>query len=343
MKRVDISVVVCTYNRAQLLGKALSHLALQETNGKFSYEIVVVDDSSTDCTSEVVAQFAGSCLIPVRYIRSEGLGIAHARNMGIARSLGEWIAFLDDDEFADPNWLKELLACATDTGSQVIAGAVRLCLPESEASRMSPVCRFVLGESVDSTKVEECSRKFFPGCGNLLVRVGMFDAVGRFDESLIRGGEDSEFGIRIRRAGIEAWFTPRAVVEHHVPAYRLKEKYLFWASSRVGDCFAQRDCREWGSAKTGLACLARISQAIIINIPLLVWACLRNDKSEIVGRKCLLLRALGYVRQSLFLLFPQIFPQGKYFAGLTFRSERSIFATDSDSSRSPERKISAMG
>jgi glycosyltransferase involved in cell wall biosynthesis len=340
MKNVDISVVVCTYNRAHILGKALSHLVPQETDGRFSYEIVVVDDSSTDSTSEVVAQIAGSCSIPVRYIRSEGQGIAHARNSGIAGSLGEWIAFIDDDEFADSNWLKELLACANETGRQVIGGAVRLCLSDDEVSQMSPVCRLMLGESLGRTKVEKCSRKFSPGCLNLLVKATVFDAVGRFDESLTRGGEDTEFGIRIRRAGIEAWFTPRAVVGHHIPAYRLKENYLFWSSLRCGGCFAYRDYREWGLAKTELACLARIAQAFLINIPRLVWACLWNDKAEIVGRKCRLLQALGYVRQLLFFLS---FTQERYFAGLTFRNERSIFAANSDSSRSPERKSSALG
>jgi glycosyltransferase involved in cell wall biosynthesis len=342
MKDIDISVVVCTYNRAQILGRALSHLVPQNTDGRFTYEIVVVDDSSTDSTVEVVAGFAESCSIPVRYIRSEGKGIAHARNRGIAESLGEWIAFVDDDEFADSNWLKELIDCAAETGSQVIGGAVRLCLPDDEVSRMSRISRLMLGETVGRTKVEKCPPQFPPGSGNLLLRAAVFEAVGRFDESLTRGGEDTEFGQRTRLAGIESWFTPTAVVRHHVPDYRLKESYLLWASLRWGDGFASRDFREWGLAKTELACLARISQAILINFPLLVWASLCSDKAEIIGRKCLLMRTLGYVRRSLFLLSPLIFSQGRHFAGLTFRGERRIFAGNSDSRSNPRRQSAGL-
>jgi GT2 family glycosyltransferase len=311
----------------------LAHLVLQEVDGKCSYEIVVVNDLSSDSTAEVVAEIMASSPIRIRYILGDGQGIASARNLGISGSFGEWIAFVDDDEFADPNWLNELVVFAKKTGRDVVGGAVLLDLSDSETSEIAPVCRLMLGESVGRNKPEKYTRRFSPGCNNLLVHGSVFDAVGRFDESLTRGGEDVDFWMRVRGVGIEAWFTPQAVVRHYVPTYRLDETYLFWVSSRWGSLGACRDYKEWGLVRTQLMCMAKMIQACLINIPLLISGLLLGNKAAVVARECLLLRAIGYARQSLFLLSPRIFTQARYFAGLTFRSERGMFAPEVNPAR----------
>jgi hypothetical protein len=145
-----------------------------------------------------------------------------------------------------------------------------------------------------------------------------------------RGGSDIELTARFRRAGLEAWFTPKAIVHHRVPAYRLKKSYLFWSSLRNGNNFAYRDFREWGLARTMIACSARMAQATFINFPLMLLAYGLGNRAEVIGRQCLLLRAWGYLRQSLCLVSPRHFSQEAFFSHFTFRRERNVFARSSE-------------
>ena len=83
MKTPDISVVVCTYNSMEMLAHALKCMVSQESNGQFSFEIVVVDDGSTDGTKDTVEEITAKSPVPVRYLRTEGKGVSHARNRGV--------------------------------------------------------------------------------------------------------------------------------------------------------------------------------------------------------------------------------------------------------------------
>src|SRR5262245_56043964 len=103
-----VSIVVCTHNRADNLRAAVASLYDLATRGRFDYEIVVVDNASTDDTPAVVAE--ADCLSPhrVRYVFEGRKGISPARNRGVREAAGSWIAFFDDDQLAEPQWLAEL-------------------------------------------------------------------------------------------------------------------------------------------------------------------------------------------------------------------------------------------
>src|SRR4029077_10495906 len=103
MNPPNVSIVVCTHNRAAMLRDALESLLRIETAGKFSYEIVVVDNASTDGTAQTVASLRQTAPV-LRYVYEAKKGIATARNRGLRESKGEWIAFFDDDQLADPRW-----------------------------------------------------------------------------------------------------------------------------------------------------------------------------------------------------------------------------------------------
>lgn len=344
MSNPDITIVVCTYNRAARLHDALNSLMYQTTRGQFSYCVLVVDDSSTDATPDVIRDAAARSPIDIRYVWGSGTGIACARNMGIKESSSKWIAFFDDDQVAQPNWLNELFACAIQNDADVVGGSYRLYSPDKEISTLSAICRMMLGETGENGKPHKYGRNTHPGGGNALVRATVFQAVGGFDELTTRGGEDSEFAVRLRGAGLEAWFSPTAIVHHYVPAYRLQESYLLWLSLRFGDNFAYRDFRELGLAKSVLICFARIFQAFFVNAPLMLLAYVTGNTAEVIGRKCLLMRSWAYLRESLYLISPRLFAQKTYFSCLSFRRERTTFATSSTSlqgvmlpDKSPER------
>src|SRR3972149_11111049 len=98
-----ISVVVCTHNRSESLRETLRSLMLQNYPAS-DYEIIVVDNRSTDRTKEVVSEFSH-----VRYVLEEKMGLSHARNRGIKESRGDVVAFIDDDAKADKSWLSRLV------------------------------------------------------------------------------------------------------------------------------------------------------------------------------------------------------------------------------------------
>src|SRR5688572_12728930 len=105
--RIDVTVVVCTFNRADMLRNALISLLKLETEAQFRFEVLVVDNNSTDHTAEVVAQLAQDASAPLRYVREVRQGHASARNRGIQEARGDWIASFDDDQLADARWLIE--------------------------------------------------------------------------------------------------------------------------------------------------------------------------------------------------------------------------------------------
>ena len=98
---MDISVVICTYNRSRHLKNILNSLAEQEVPDDLVWEIVVIDNNSKDDTKDVVDEFTLKTPIPVKYFTEEKQGLSHARNRGIVESEGKYVAFTDDDAIAE--------------------------------------------------------------------------------------------------------------------------------------------------------------------------------------------------------------------------------------------------
>ena len=118
----DLSVVICTYNRAELLRLALETLLRQQPAG-LTYEVVVVDNNSTLETRAVVDEVArhNSC---VRYVRETRQGNAHARNTGVACARAPIVAFLDDDVTVHDKWLEIILRAFKETNADFVGGKV---------------------------------------------------------------------------------------------------------------------------------------------------------------------------------------------------------------------------
>src|SRR5271157_4036017 len=100
-----ICVCICTYKRPQLLKRLLDELSTQETNSLFTYSIVVTDNDHLRSAELVVSDFAARSAIPVKYCLEPRQNIALARNKAIENASGEFVAFVDDDEFPAKRWL----------------------------------------------------------------------------------------------------------------------------------------------------------------------------------------------------------------------------------------------
>lgn len=325
MTYITISVIVCTYNRKDMLRQALESLIRQETNGRFSYDLLVIDDASTDGTSDVVREISKNTSVPIKYVYEKGNGIACARNRGIDESSGDWVAFTDDDQLAEPDWLKELFAFASKKKACCVGGARSLYLSQQQLKNISTICRSILGEINHGTEPFKCYRKTYPCTGNVLIKRESLNKVSKFDESLKWGGSDWDLFNRLRLSGIDSWYTPKAIVHHIIPTYRFSENYLLWRSLMHGKNFANTDFKEFGFAKTAGFCIARIGQTLLIVLPLFIFNYLLNRKPEVLGQNCLLWRNIGYLRESLYILSPRLFSQNRFFGNIEFRKERKIF------------------
>jgi len=339
MEPIDISVIICTYNRSQLLRDTLLDLNCQQSDGMFTYELVIVDDGSTDKTKEVVDELAGVSEVPVRYVRGEGKGYTHALNSGIAESRGEWIAFFDDDERTDRDWLKELFVAATEAGAHLAGGPVVLAMAESELLTLGPRLRALRGEYPPSCGISRrSSRPPLPSGGNRLVKRTVFDSIGVFDEKMLTGGCDRDLVLRARAAGFDNVWVPTAVVRHLVPSYRLKLDHIRWSCLHGGCSFAYTDWKRWGLSKTLLVCMARIGYTVFVSLPFLLLGYTRRSRNVALDNKIQIWRNIAYTRKTLFLLSPMLFSQERFFDLMQFRREREVFSKESNMTQDIRKK-----
>jgi hypothetical protein len=139
------------------------------------------------------------------------------------------------------------------------------------------------------------------------------------------GMSDIDLTRRALDAGVSSWYTPRALVWHLIPPYRLEESYLKWTCQRVGTNLALINGKAWGRLRMTLPCLLRIGHALSWNALLAGGAKLFRQKALLLDRKCYGWMAAGSARMALCLLFPRAFPQKEFFRRLEFRSERTAF------------------
>ncbi|OEU52055.1 MAG: hypothetical protein BA871_04635 [Desulfuromonadales bacterium C00003096] len=258
----------------------------------------------------------------VRSIEGEGKGYTRALNLGLAKSDGEWVALFDDDELAAPDWLKELFLFAQERSALCVGGRRELALTQDVLSGLGPVCRALMGEFLQKESTTKCHPKLHPYGGNMLIKRSVFDAVGVFDEAMRTGGCDRDLVLRAMNAGVSMGLTPMAVVQHIIPSQRVTPEHIKWYSLQLGNSIAYIDWRRWGRMKTCMACVARIGQALLVNIPLFLVAYIQRDLPEIQDRKALLWRAVAYSQKTLSLLSSRLFGQDSYFSKLEFRRER---------------------
>ncbi len=319
----QITVALCTYNRADMLRQTLETLVALRTNDLFEYELLIVDDGSTDSTPEVIQEFAEKSPVPVRYVRQEGQGVAHARNRCVREAHGSWIAMFDDDQLADPDWLLALFDLAKQRGVRCVGGSRLLNLDPEVIASLPFTNRAVLGEMVASDEPHRIGNKPLFAGGTVLIERSVFDEIGMFDEKLLYGGEDLDLFRRMQAAGIEAWYAPRSICRHLIPPYRLDAKYMLWSSLRTGECFGHRDAEEWGRFKTFGAAMLRLMQSTVLHVPLWLQAAARGKKQHALGYRCRVWRTAGYVREALRQISPRWLSQEGFFSSLEFRKERT--------------------
>jgi glycosyltransferase involved in cell wall biosynthesis len=200
---IAATIQLCTYNRAALLERVLE-ACFDQTFDEGAYEIVLVDDGSSDETPAVVERARSRATCAFIAVRQSNRGLASARNAGIARARGERIIFIDDDVLPLPNFVHEHLRSHVAHPKAIVrGGAIEV---ETLDDLPPPIW-----------SIRNYSGNFF-WTTNVSAPLATIRAVGGFDESFSEyGWEDIDLGLRLRAAGVRAVFNPRALVYHYKP------------------------------------------------------------------------------------------------------------------------------
>lgn len=202
--RQAVSVIIPTYNYGRFIREAIES-ALGQTAAPL--EVIVVDDGSTDETAEVVAEFGDR----VRYIRQENAGVGAARNRGVEESTGEFVAFLDADDYWAPTKLEKQLAKFTeDPGVGLVHCGMREFDSETGAT-IDTHLDGLEGSVWRELLLWEGPTIIGPG-GTIMVSQQALDEVGGFDTRL-KNGEDWEFCVRVARR-FKVGFVPELLVDY---------------------------------------------------------------------------------------------------------------------------------
>jgi GT2 family glycosyltransferase len=195
------SVVVCTRNGAKTLRDCLA--GVLELNYP-DFEVLVVDDGSTDATTAIARAF------PFLVINSAGRGLSHARNRGLRASTGEIVAYLDDDARPDPHWLTHIAATLSTTEHAGVGGP-----------NIAPANSSLVAQCVDQAPglpthvlLDDRVAEHIPGC-NMAFRRDRLKAIGGFDPQFRTAGDDVDLCWRLQERGWTLGFNAAAIVFHH--------------------------------------------------------------------------------------------------------------------------------
>jgi succinoglycan biosynthesis protein ExoM len=219
----NIAVCICTYKRPQLLAHSLEKLEDQETDGLFSYSIVVVDNDVSKSAQPSVSKFAATASVQVKYCVEPRQNIALARNMGLENAEGEYVAFIDDDEFPTKRWLANLFASCQKYEVDGVLGPVA---PEFESR---PPQWAVKGAFFERPNYETGYKMSWKETrtGNVLFRRNILEGNEVwFGAEFSTGGEDVDFFRRMTEQGRSFVWCKEAVVYEIVPSARCKRSYL---------------------------------------------------------------------------------------------------------------------
>lgn len=303
-----ISTVVCTHNRAPYLAKAIESLVSQ-TIAPDEYEIIVVDNRSTDATKEVVKTFTS--VRSLKYIYEPTLGLAHARNAGWHRASGKYVAYLDDDAVASSVWLENIMhvfetvvprpGCVGGKTYPIWEGHRPEWLPDDLLPALS-----VVDWSEKPHFMTELSAEWIVGT-NIAFPREVLQALGGFVPGLDRvgtkllSGGDVFLERQILEAGYPCFYDPQISVGHHIMQSRLQKSWFlqrfYWQG--ISDA-AMQTLKGKLSPRRRFSLAALKTKQLVLSPGEVISLLLPTNNPGRFKRKCFGLIKLGQIRGLLF-------------------------------------------
>jgi len=300
---MQIDVIIATYNRAAMLERAVRSVLAASREPEFDYSITVVDNNSTDATRETIARLAEESNGRLRYLFEPHQGKSYAVNTGIAATGGDVIAFADDDQAMDLEWLSAIHRAMADGYDYVTGRVLGVWEIEPPAWYDDRLCGVISVVDLGVERIphgEDESQQGFSGC-NAAVRRAAIEQVGGYHPELgkLTGSfamnEDGELLLRLREAGFRGLYEPGMTVYHCVPRERLTKSYFrrwhrgYGRSMALIDALHPKPVGYWFGAPRFLI------RRTIESLPRMIAARLRGDLPGAFEQELNLWFMLGFV------------------------------------------------
>jgi len=239
---MTLSIIICSYNRASYISDALTSLYVQ-SSGLDNFEIIIVDNNSTDNTKDVYAQWRQTNTTgQFTFISETKQGASFARNTGAAIAKGEWVCFMDDDAVATTDYVKNIIKHIQD--QPFIVGFGGRIIPKyipGEPKWMSYYVSSLVGNFDYAPTACAFENGKYPLESNMIVKKSVYDQIGGFNENLpgvmgtLRiGGEGKELFYKIIALGHTIYYDPSICVHHVVEVKKLTSEYMYRVASGIG-------------------------------------------------------------------------------------------------------------
>ena len=254
---MDISVIICTYNRAENIPDSIAHLERQRDLDGINWEVVIVDNNSSDNTASVVAELAAKSPLRIRYLLQPNQGASHARNLGIQESESPFLVFIDDDILVSEGWLRAFHETLSQNNCEVAGGRIHLHLQTPLPAWISEDMRGFLGhQDFGSEPFQMDGASQYPFAGNMALKREVFARAGQFNTRLGKKGDgegrkalfkgaEKEFFDRVHAAGCRFCYQPTALVYHRVLPFQLSKRYFLRVHYNAGLQKARFDTRHY--------------------------------------------------------------------------------------------------
>jgi len=229
---LKFDLIIPTFNRSKSLKKTLTGIQELSLDSQHSYEVVIVDNNSTDNTKEMVQQFSGKSWIGIKYLLEEKKGKINAIHKAVDHAKGDVLVFTDDDVTFDQNWLKIIAENFRDKLIHCVTGKIIPVYEEEKPCWYSEKLSTVLGlvdYSGEKRKTDQITG------ANFAILKSVFEQVGGFTvyDGLIN--EDTFLTKKLLKGGFNIIYDPRMVVYHHFQKEKFTKEYFrrwYWLSGR---------------------------------------------------------------------------------------------------------------
>lgn len=276
--RPRVAICICTYKREALLSElldAVGRLTFRKVRAP-QIEVVVVDNDEFSSAQGV----CGSAVIPwpVRYVVEPGRGITYARNRAIEEAGPvDFLAFIDDDEVPSTEWLDELLSAQDTFAADVVSGAV---LPKYAPGTADWV---MTGGFFGSRRLATGATRNTCATNNVLIGTHVLRAVHGFDHSFaLSGAEDTDFFLRVTRAGYKIVWSQEAVVFETVPTNRATVRWILRRDYQTGNGWVFCEARFDSRVRSRVSRLSKAMAHLAVGLANAAWHSMQLDKASTV-------------------------------------------------------------